>query len=579
MPFMPVLRLFSAIFLALLLLAPMAAAQTPPNTPTPPAALPTNPKPLLSQPIFRLGEVVPGLVGYALTAGADNLIERFPVRVESVLRAEGQDFPTILLRASGPFIERVGGIAAGMSGSPVYLRDPTSGTERLAGAIGFAFPFGDHNLALATPIEVMLGAWTDASSASRQAPSILGNAKIFGQPLALAAPLTLTGFSARAGLRLQALLARRGIRAQLVTGANSNQPRPYRFEPGAAISVQLVTGDVALGAVGTVTVIEGGRFLAFGHPMLGQRGVRYAVTPAYVNAIIASLDTPFKLAESLGGALGAIVSDLPYGIAGVLGSDAQMLPIELSLGGALLKNNDKNSPPLKFALAQSPTLAPELLQTALISALDKALGGHTAGGALLEMTVEFRDRAALRLRDRLADREDVAALLAARASLPLAALLQNPFQAVNISKITLKVELTGGQAARLVSVEPEKRLLKPGQMLALKVKVQPWREPLQTRRLLVRIPANAASGLLSLRLRAGLTSATLPDGNPTDDLELLFGAAGNLGQLLERLRDGFAGDVLLVEQLGAAQASAPVLLREVFPYALLGEIDLDVEIE
>ena len=41
-------------------------------------------------------------------------------------------------------------------------------------------------------------------------------------------------------------------------------PRP--LEAGGAVSATLVTGDLKLGAVGTVTYVDGDHMVAFGHP-------------------------------------------------------------------------------------------------------------------------------------------------------------------------------------------------------------------------------------------------------------------------------------------------------------------------
>jgi len=99
-----------------------------------------------------LGEVVAAMRGYGLTEAADG-VRRFEVEVLDLQRPTGPGWATILIRSSGSFLDDVGGLAAGMSGSPVYL-GPV-GAERLAGALAFAFPASEHRLALVTPIAAM----------------------------------------------------------------------------------------------------------------------------------------------------------------------------------------------------------------------------------------------------------------------------------------------------------------------------------------------------------------------------------------------------------------------------------------
>lgn len=55
----------------------------------------------------------------------------------------------ILIRASGPDIDKAGGLASGMSGSPIYL------DGKLAGAFSFGWDYGDPKMGLVTPIEHM----------------------------------------------------------------------------------------------------------------------------------------------------------------------------------------------------------------------------------------------------------------------------------------------------------------------------------------------------------------------------------------------------------------------------------------
>ena len=104
-------------------------------------------------PDFPLSSVATGMTGYALTAGPGDVIERFPVEVVSVQFDAVPGLDLVLIRVSGPFIEASGGVAAGMSGSPVYLVE--GARPALLGAIGYVFPDADHHLALVTPIAAM----------------------------------------------------------------------------------------------------------------------------------------------------------------------------------------------------------------------------------------------------------------------------------------------------------------------------------------------------------------------------------------------------------------------------------------
>ena len=98
---------------------------------------------------MRVDDVRPGMVGEAHTVFSGTRPEAFKVRVVSVVRNFLPKQDVILVRAEDPRVE-FSGIAAGMSGSPVYIEG------KLVGAIAYAWSFAKEPLAGVTPIEVML---------------------------------------------------------------------------------------------------------------------------------------------------------------------------------------------------------------------------------------------------------------------------------------------------------------------------------------------------------------------------------------------------------------------------------------
>ena len=90
-----------------------------------------------------------GMRGYAKTVISGDTIETFPVEVLGVTGSESMGYQ-ILIRAGGGVMERSGGIAQGMSGSPVYI------DGKLAGAIAYGTAFSDPHYCLLTPIQDML---------------------------------------------------------------------------------------------------------------------------------------------------------------------------------------------------------------------------------------------------------------------------------------------------------------------------------------------------------------------------------------------------------------------------------------
>ena len=66
---------------------------------------------------------------------------------------------------------------------------------------------------------------------------------------------------------------------------------------GDAIGVALASGDIDMGATGTVTHIDDDRVYAFGHPFYNLGPAEFPMTRAYVYTILPSLLTSFKISS------------------------------------------------------------------------------------------------------------------------------------------------------------------------------------------------------------------------------------------------------------------------------------------
>src|SRR5690606_16409431 len=80
--------------------------------------------------------------------------DRFEVEVVSILKNFNPQGDVILIRCHGANLEHTGPIA-GMSGSPIYLKDE-AGKYRLVGAFAYGWPLMKDPIAGVQPIEYML---------------------------------------------------------------------------------------------------------------------------------------------------------------------------------------------------------------------------------------------------------------------------------------------------------------------------------------------------------------------------------------------------------------------------------------
>ncbi len=103
-----------------------------------------------STEIMPLSDVRSGMSGVGRTVLRGREIQEFDVEVISVLEDGNMGQSLILIKVSGDLIDQSGGIASGMSGSPIYI------DGKLIGAIGYGWQMSDHRIGMVTPIEDML---------------------------------------------------------------------------------------------------------------------------------------------------------------------------------------------------------------------------------------------------------------------------------------------------------------------------------------------------------------------------------------------------------------------------------------
>lgn len=509
---------------------------------------------------FPLTEIAPGLTGYAVTAAAGNVLESFPIEVLALHRDAGLGFPLVLVKASGEFIETTGGVAAGMSGSPVYL--PRNGSDALLGAISYVFPSSDHSLALVTPIEAMRG----HAEALEVAPFNEQLVAALGDPRAVSTPILMSGLSERAISQLESLFAGTAMTpmpVQLGGGAPLDESG-YVLEPGSAVSVQLARGDVTIAGIGTVTAVEGDQVLAFGHPFLGQGEVSFAMAPAFVSYIVPSDVVPFKLADSGQTLLGTVTQDRPAAITGRLGVVPTFMPVTLTMNG------DAGTLTKTFDLANDERYYAPLLASAVLQLFDEAVQQQGAGTTELAWEIELADGDTVRVLEQVTDPQDITFQTALLAGAPLAILANNIFETPAIARVSLNISYSASENyAEVVEVIAEDEELAAGDIVVLYIRLQPYRGEPEVRTLSFRLPEDA-KGSVDISVRGGLEAAPEPE---KDDGEPIL----SYGELLVALRDNVQGSELVVDT--RIDGDRVRLKRLSFPYLIQGEQEVTIDIE
>jgi hypothetical protein len=308
---------------------------------------------ICTQPsVLPVSQLKAGMKGTALTVVQGRSPVSFNVEVLGVLPdgiAPGIDF--ILIKTSGRVIDATGGIAAGMSGSPVYVHG------KLVGSISYGFSAADQTIGGVTPIEPMLEvmnypsllastttALGRASSVKLTADLEQTAARAAGVSAAefpstarqLRVPVAVSGLNGRGMDKLSQFIQRANLpfapyRAGRARAVLDSSAQP--LAPGSAVGAAASYGDLTFAGVGTLTATalcgDEVRSLAFGHPFFfdGETGLGW--NAAEVLTVVpdpSNLFGPFKLAN-LAELHGTVDQDRLAAIRAVEGELPRLAPV------------------------------------------------------------------------------------------------------------------------------------------------------------------------------------------------------------------------------------------------------------
>ena len=386
-----------------------------------------------AEPFLPLSAIKAGMHGTGKTVFSGDRIEDFDATILGVIENIGPKQSLILARLSGGPLEHTG-VMQGMSGSPVYI------DGKLIGAVALGFPFSKDPIAAIRPIEEMVAVSNaprpPARPSARDGQDLLA---AFSHPTPqggmteIATPISFGGFTARTldhfgpQLRALGLEPRQGFGAGGVVADRLGDPAA--LHPGSMISVELMTGDLSVGADGTVTYIDGPRVYAFGHRFLDLGPAGLPFTRSEVMALLPNLNASFKI-SSPKELMGVISQDRNTAIAGELGRRANLLPVTIAMKRDTYRMNVVND----------SYLSPMLLQMAVFSAIDGMERGVGESSITLSGTIELEGRPPVPIRNVYTGEAAIALQASLGASLPLAYITQSGFDSLRLKGVHLSID-------------------------------------------------------------------------------------------------------------------------------------------
>ncbi len=472
--------------------------------------------------------------GVGKTVFQGDRVENFDVEILGVLENVGPRQSLIIARISGGPLEHTG-VMQGMSGSPVYI------DGKLIGALAFAFPFAKDPIGAIRPIEEMVSVAREdptirrAGSPNRAAPSptnlLAALAKpeaIDGQLMQIATPLSFGGFTSATIDYFSPQLKALGLEPRQGAGmggrVEDRMGDPAALHPGSMISVELMTGDLAVGADGTVTYIDGGQVYAFGHRFmdLGPTGLPF--TRSEVLALLPNLNTSFKISAPHE-LMGVISQDRNTAISGTLGKRAKLLPVEISMARA-----GRSFDTYRINMINDRYLSPVLLQMAVFSAVDATERGAGESSISVKGEIELEGRQPIPVSGIYAGSANVPVQASLAGALPLAYLMQGGFDDIRVRKIALAIDSTDAhKQLQIEDVSASRREVRPGESIEITTRLAGDNGFELLRTVKYDVPIGASPGTLFFSVSDGLQTSF-------GELRATYGStARNPAQLIQAL--------------------------------------------
>jgi hypothetical protein len=319
---------------------------------------------------------------------------------------------------------------------------------------------------------------------------------LLGQQMTpIATPLVFTGISQESLAMFAPQLVSSGLLPVSGAGGSADitplaQANANTFLPGSSISVQLVRGDYSLAAAGTVTLRDGNRIYAFGHPFLSLGSADMPMTETSVVTVIPNVNNSFKLSVP-GRMVGSISQDRASGVFGLLGQAPKMIPVTINLH----TSRDRKET-YSYEIASDSFLTPLLLNLTVfntITSSERALGDSTLS---LKGQINVKGQEAVQI-DRRFSAANSAAMAAGSIATPVGSLLTSGFDDVQLDGITLDISSTDTKyAGTLERIALDRTEVRRGEKIEVQAYVRTESGKQFVQRIPVQIPDDAGLGQL-----------------------------------------------------------------------------------
>jgi len=521
-----------------------------------------------------------GMEGTGKTVVKGTEISTFSVKVIDVMDEPGklQDF--IVIRASGKPIEESGGVAQGMSGSPVYI------DGKLIGALSRSALWSKDSsnpIGLVTPIETMLdlfdnqgaagasirsedtrssvensledlfpGKNVEVPGAGAERGSVGGSESddlIFRKSVT---PVMLSGFS-RASLNalkkgiesenpgrvydplatvggssiqnLRGGLSQYDLAFHNLQGSDSNSGETMELQAGGPMGVSLARGDLSIGALGTVTYREEDKVLGLGHRFILNGSSDFLLTEASVLDTVKSYKSPFKLGD-VSKTVGTVTQDRTQGVMGKVGQETELFSTNLDIS----EMGSNASASFNTELVKTNSLIGTLSYSTIREAINRTLNRTGPGTVKVNYTITGDNMPEpLERTDVFFSYNQASYLPSLQVALFIDALAHNPFKNPELNNLEAEINFERNiRSGQITYFATDKRNYTAGDLLAYQVKVQNYRGKLVEKTGGFQLPKDLPPGNYVVAVYGGPRPTNIAPPQTLENFEDWLGYVNNL---------------------------------------------------
>jgi len=260
------------------------------------------------------------------------------------------------------------------------------------------------------------------------------------------------------------------------------------LEPGGVLAIPLVFGDVSMAASGTVTdVTTDGTVLGFGHAMFGRGPIALPMATGFVHFVVPSRGISFKTASALN-LEGSLVQDEATAVAGVRETRYRTAPVKIAVDMPGMRERTYD-----YEVVHHPQLTSQLTAVVTQRSINAVHSIAPESTMRLRGRMEFTGDRPIEIETTIAGAS--AGDVIAQVVPPVSLMMQNSHQRLAMERARFEISVEREmQRATLTDARVDEVEVRPGQTVNATLRLQPYGEPVERRRIAFELPEDIPVG-------------------------------------------------------------------------------------